>query len=1206
MADNQEEEVVYSYVGDTSSLKQATQDAISLLGKFDNAIKAAASTNAFSASKTSATGFQRTLNGLVKQVNSLTASVNTAGANLATGIPNGAAVVQSASRDLADVLEYLDTSTSITSADMKFLTEVLKSTGASLESVVSRAHVLSTSMKSLETLNADSELATTSQAAQSVEKHFKAAAASGFRVQEAYKASGKSAAESAAVFLRAARSGEKMNNVQSIIRRVQIEFNLLGTKARQAWDKFANRIDPTGVKLQSFKDKANKALNSVRKATAQVTSAFRRTSETVDDSSEAASAASSKMAALSSALSKLSSRTAKSNSIFDTLTKTLKSLSRMAVRLVAVRLGQWLAEAAKQSISYAENVNLFTVAMGDSLDVGTEFINQMSEIYGMDPSNLMRYAGNFYQLADAIEMPSASAANLSLGLVKATNDISSLFNVPIEDVFEDLSSGMQGMSRAVRKYGMDIRTTTLQQTALSLGITESVENMSEANRQGLRFITMMRQASNASGDFARTIESPANQLKIFKEQITQLGRAIGDLFITPLSSALQYINGFVMALRTVISFIGSVLGMTNKVSTDSVEDLAGSVDAIGGAAKSAAKELKKMIAPFDELNVLQQAETSGGALSDVGNLDPSIEDAIANMSWSLDDVKMKAIEVRDALLSFFGFKIDTGEILSWDASAFEANLIEKFPQWTQTIQAVFDNWSSIVNSFKDVVRALGDVAEAAWAKVAGLFGDSIDDDSIAKFIEKLSKRLTTFAKFLTKNQDSIANFAIAVGAIGAAFKGFAAIQSVAVPVAQFVSTCSTALVPLASVLGWVVAIAAAIGVLYVSSESFAGSFRNLFTEVTGGLLLVFEAFINSLQLIWAGSQVLWTENIQPMFAGLGDALAPVIDTIISLWNNLIVIIVDVFGIIDRVWTSTLQPVLALFFDAITKLAEVFENLWNECLGPVLEYIGDGIERLWTDVLSPVAEKIIEVVGGIIEVILLLWNNVLAPVLNWLIQSLGPSITSFIENVWDAVEAVVGSIGKAIEGLLEIFKGIIDFIAGVFSGDWERAWKGVVNIFVGIGNLLIGIFETVVNLIIGLINSMVSLIWNGVTGLINIILGAVEGVADLVGYDLDIKISSEPPQIPTLSIPRIPEMATGGVVTSPTLSWIGEGRYDEAVIPLGNSPQMQDLVNQIAEATKNKGGGADTVHVHVYVGNEQIAEYMQRADRRAQLQTNGGI
>lgn len=1202
MADNQDE-VVYQFTGDVSSLRQATESALGLLNKYQTQIDRISADGGFGKSVKAAKSFQSQMTSATKQISNMQKQMKSVSDVKLFPSANVTQQLQGSLNSIGSVFGKLASSSKLSTKEVQSLTSQLRTANQGLKS---------------------------------------------------------NSAEVSALIQRETKWQATLDNVRNKTTQFRDTLDNLRGRISSVFDPLMSKLSSLNApfvklqaKLQSFKDKAAESFGRVSQLATTVVSALRRVrtaeSDAADATNKSATAHSrlrnvlesirnafkketvvvdkerdslktknetladstrrhSSLRSILLALGRVFSSESTSIKAFNTNLKGLNSTSKLAKNvlsgLISLPISQWLTEAAKQSINYAENVNLFTVAMGDSLDVGAEFINQMSEIYGMDPSNLMRYAGNFYQLADAISMPDASAAKLSLSLVKATNDISSLFNVPIEDVFEDLSSGMQGMSRAVRKYGMDIRTTTLQQTALTLGITENVESMSEANRQGLRFITMMQQASNASGDFARTIESPANQLKIFKEQIAQLGRAIGDLFITPLASALQYINGFVMALRTAISFIGSVLGMTDQVSTDSVEDMASSVDDIGSAAKNTAKELKKMIAPFDELNVLQQTDTSGNALGDIGNLDPAIEDAIANMSWGLDDVKMKAIQVRDALLSFFGFKVDAGEILSWDASSFEANLIGRFPQWTQTIKAVFSNWSDIVKGFKDVMIALGGVAQAIWTKVAGLFGNFVNDDSVSKFIDKLSKRLTSFAKFLTKNQDGIANFALAIGAIVAALKGFSIISTLIGPVVQFISTCTTALAPFASVIAWAAAIIATIAVLYSSSEAFAASFNNLAATVASSLLQIFEAFAEALQVVWEGTQVLWVENIQPMFAGIGDALAPVIDTLVSLWSNLSAIIVDVFGVIERVWTSTLQPVLALFFDAITKLAEVFESLWVDCLGPVFEYIGNGLEQLWTSTLSPIFEKIIEIVGGIIEIVLLLWNNVLAPVLGWLIDKLGPSISNIFEDLWDAVQSVFSSLGKAFEGLFGMFGGLIDFIAGVFSGDWERVWKGIVNIFVGIGNMLIGIFESVVNFIIGLVNGLISLIWNGIVGLINLILGAVEGIAGLLGFDLNLKLESEPWQIPYLNIPRIPEMATGGVVTSPTLAMIGEGKYDEAVIPLGNSPQMTELVNQIADATK--GRGDDTpIQVNVYIGNEQIAEYTHRAEKRRQLQTNGG-
>ena len=133
-----------------------------------------------------------------------------------------------------------------------------------------------------------------------------------------------------------------------------------------------------------------------------------------------------------------------------------------------------LADSVKESISYVENLNLFTVAMEDSVEAGKEFVSTVQELYGMDPSSIMRYAGNFYQLSDAIDAPAAASERMSLGLTKAAIDVASLFNMPIETVMGNFSSGMQGMTRAVRKYGIDIRVATLRTAALEVGLDGNV------------------------------------------------------------------------------------------------------------------------------------------------------------------------------------------------------------------------------------------------------------------------------------------------------------------------------------------------------------------------------------------------------------------------------------------------------------------------------------------------------------------------------------------------------------------------------------------------------------------------------------------------------------------------------------------------------------------------------------------------------------
>lgn len=1188
MADNQEE-VVYQYTGDVSSLRQATESALSLLDKYQAQIDRISADGGFGKSTKAAKSFQSQLNATTKQFTNMQQQMKSVSDVKLFPSAQVTQQLQGSLTSINQVFGRLASSSSLSTKEVQALAAQLRSTNASLKS---------------------------------------------------------NSAEVTSLVQKEQRWQQTLTNIRN--KTTQFRDSLDGIKGRisSVFDPMLSKLNSISApftklaaKMQSFRDKASESFGKISQLASTVASAFRRVSSSEKSAADATNKSTkahkeqnetlktstkqnSTLKSVLSSLGKAFTSEANAVKIFNNNMKGLSSTSRLLKSalsgLISIPISQWLAEAAKQSISYAENVNLFRVAMGDSLDVGTAFVDRMSEIYGMDPSNLMRYAGNFYQLSDAIEMPDAAAAKLSLSLVKATNDISSLFNVPIEKVFEDLSSGMQGMSRAVRKYGMDIRTTTLQQTALSLGITENVESMSEANRQGLRFITMMRQASNASGDFARTIESPANQLKIFKEQLAVLGRSIGNLFIGPLTVAMQYINGFIMALSAAIRFISSLFGIFGSLfgngssmdnAASKADNVAKSVGGVGGAAGKAAKKLKQMLAPFDELNILQDQDAGGGGgggggggLGDLGEMDPAIMAAIEEMELKLESIRMKAVEVRDAILEFLGFQVEDGTILSWDASQFEANLIDKFPQWTQTIQAVFDNWTDIVDAFGSTLEALAGIAQAVWEKVIGFLGKFINDDSVSATIADMAGNLNSFADFLRDNQDIIANFVIILGTLVGAFRGLSVISTLLGPVTTFITTCTTALAPFATLLNWVTLVVAAIVLLYQNSTVFAAAFDSLVASIGEGLVSVFAALWEMLQTIWAGIQTLWEENIQPMLVEIGEAVAPAVKTIEELWNNLADIVSGVINTISKLWTSTLEPVLAAFFDAISGIAKIFGTLWSDVIGPVIENIGDGFQRVWEDTLKPICENIIAIIGGVIEIILALWNNVLAPVVNWLVAVLAPIVERVLNAVWGIIEAVVSNIGQSINGLLEILRGIIDFVAGVFTGDWSRAWEGIVSIFQGIWDTLAGILKVPLNAVIGVINVALA----AISGAINSIIRAINSISftvpswipgvggKTVGFNLR--------QVGSWSIPYL---ENGGVITSPTLAMVGEGKYDEAVIPLGNSPQMKELVNKISEATRGRSSD-EPIQVNVYIGNEQVAEYMHKANRRMQLQTNGGI
>lgn len=775
---------------------------------------------------------------------------------------------------------------------------------------------------------------------------------------------------------------------------------------------------------------------------------------------------------------------------FNSVTKAVRKTTNAVTALAGVHISNWFAEATQESISFIENLNLFTVATGEAFEESYAFINQMAELYGMDPSNLMRYAGNFYQLADAIAMPAEAAATMSLGLTKASNDIASLFNMPIETVFENLSSGMQGMSRAVRKYGMDIRTTTLQQTALSLGITQNVANMSEANRQGLRYITMMRQAANASGDFARTIESPANQLRIFGEQLGVLGRSIGNLLIQPIATAIAYINGLMMALSAIINFIGSIFGAVGRLFgggrssskstvSEKVDGIADSIGGAGGAAADTAKELKKLIAPFDELTTLQAPTPDlggggggGGDLGDLELLDPAILEAIEEMQWKLEELEMKANRVRDSILEFLGFKAEDGVILSWDASQFEQNLINKFPKWTKTIQATFDNWTAIMEGFKAVFRSLGEVGALAWKKILGAMGKVVNDTTVSTFINNLATNLQNLASWISTNANMLTNLAVAFGLLRAGsflLPLFGGLVALLVQLPSLLSAIGPMLSGItAPMLGW----AALIGVVAVALTDLA---------------------INDSEFRAQAS---------------------------AAWQGLVSLLSDL-------WTGILQPILSSVMSAVSSLYE--------------------------GVVKPVVE-------GISKTLMALWNTILQPILSWVVSDISPVVQEVCDFIVEVVGWVSQNLSTIIDGLFQILNGVIEFIAGVFSGDWKLAWQGVVDIFTGIINTIVGVIAVALNGVITAINGALSFVCSGINSLLSEASALASKIGGRIGLDINIPSGINVPQIPYIEVPA---MASGGVVTSPTTALIGEGRYDEAVIPLGNSPQMAAFADSIA-------------------------------------------
>lgn len=323
----------------------------------------------------------------------------------------------------------------------------------------------------------------------------------------------------------------------------------------------------------------------------------------------------SKIQKLITSTEKYNASARKATSTTGKFTSGLKALNVAAVAITFRKIGHFIAQAVTESNKYQEDLNLFTVALGQYADEAKEYAEYVSEIMGIDPAQWLRNQGIFNTLLTGFGDTAERAQLMSQNLTQLGYDLSSYANIPIEEAMLKLQSGISGELEPLRRLGYDLSQAKLQQTALNLGIKESVANMTQAEKAELRYYAIMTQVTTAQGDMARTLEAPANQLRILQAQLTQAARAIGNIFIPALNAILPYAIAVVQVIREIANALANLAGFKlTEVDYSGVNSAAvgaGSLADNLDDAAGAAKKLKQYTAGFDELNVFAPNTGSG-------------------------------------------------------------------------------------------------------------------------------------------------------------------------------------------------------------------------------------------------------------------------------------------------------------------------------------------------------------------------------------------------------------------------------------------------------------------------------------------------------------------------------------------------------------------------------------------------------------------
>ena len=255
---------------------------------------------------------------------------------------------------------------------------------------------------------------------------------------------------------------------------------------------------------------------------------------------------------------------------------TVKGIAGLGTAVVTGRkMIKTLQGMTDESVSFVETANLFSVSMGKGLkglnqyyERAVKFQNELKEKLGVNIEESMNYQALFNSMSKSMGISAKYAYILSENFTKLGYDLSSLYNIDPENAMQKLRAGLAGQTKPLRDLGLDITQQSLQPIADSLGIERSVKNMSQAEKMVLRYIAVLKQAQIAQGDFANTMESPANQLRIFNAQVTAFKRNMGNLWQGFLGGILPYINGVMMVINELLKMVAKLFGF--KVSDQKV------------------------------------------------------------------------------------------------------------------------------------------------------------------------------------------------------------------------------------------------------------------------------------------------------------------------------------------------------------------------------------------------------------------------------------------------------------------------------------------------------------------------------------------------------------------------------------------------------------------------------------------------------------
>ena len=744
----------------------------------------------------------------------------------------------------------------------------------------------------------------------------------------------------------------------------------------------------------------------------------------------------------------------------------------------------------------SEVQNVVDVTFGAMSETINRFARDALEEFGLSETSAKKYTSTMGAMLKSMGFTTQAAAEMSMEMTGLSADMASFYNLDSETAFEKIRAGISGETEPLKQLGINMSVANLEAFALSQGITKAYNAMTQQEQAMLRYNYLMQATADAQGDFARTSDGWANQVRVLTERFNALKAAIGQGLIAVLTPVIKVLNNLLAKILTVTdafsNFIAKITGKNTKTTTtvsgigDAADSAAGSMgdvgaatDAAGKSAKKAAKEYGGLLS-MDEVHSLTKNEGadsggSGGGGASGGGLSENIVDAATETDDTLNPALEKLITRLKELQNLFkaGFKAGMGDVdLSGITKAVEG--IKTSLKNIFTAPEVIGAANNFANTLAYTIgQNAGAVASVGVTIATNLLG------GIDKYLAGNQGRIKQFIVNMFDIGSEMAtiqgNFAQAAANIFSVFGGENG-QQVTANIIGIFSNAAMGVYELSAKLGR--------DVLDCITRPFIDNQGSFKTAIDGLLGVAAGALGNIKQVVddtvgKAGE--VYDEHLAPMFSSLAAGLSSITGTLLDAYNTYII--------------------------------------------PVLEGLQQKVGPLIDEHIQPAINKALELIGKIADAVKDIWEQTLVPFINWFIANVAPIIAKGLDKVGSVFLTVAGVIWDVISSVLDALGGLIDFIAGVFTGDWERAWEGIKSFFSGIWEAIksivsavwnaiksivsaaISVVSSVISTVLNTIKTIFSTIWNSIKTTVNTVWNAIKSTISTVINTISTIIST---------------------------------------------------------------------------------------------------